>query len=36
MSTAFCGMGKSFREIPYDENFDWHKRNNRWTVEIDQ
>ena len=24
-----------FREVLYDENFDWHKRSDRWTVEID-
>jgi hypothetical protein len=23
-----------FREILRDENFEWHKRNTRWTVEI--
>jgi hypothetical protein len=23
-----------FREVLRDENFDWHKRNDRWTVEI--
>ena len=23
-----------FREVLCDENFDWHKRNDHWTVEI--
>ena len=23
-----------FREVLCDENFDWHRRNDRWTVEI--
>jgi hypothetical protein len=25
---------KLFREVLRDENFDWHKRHDRWTVEI--
>jgi hypothetical protein len=25
---------KLFREVLHDENFDWHRFNDRWTVEV--
>lgn len=34
MATAARINLKLFREVLCDENFEWHKLNDRWTVEV--
>jgi hypothetical protein len=34
MATAARIDPKVFREVLHDENFDWHRLNDRWTVEV--